>query len=156
MSKRSKIAKMKATTVLSPVSDLSVAVSETIAPTETVAPLLKVAPENEKVDPLKAVAMIPKGSPEPLDIGALQLPKGDETTSGRILQPRPALTAALGYPEILLAIGQANALCMANFAGRYAAARTAEDIVVVTSDFYKEQGRLFKRHAEDILNMFSL
>ena len=55
----------------------------------------------------------------------------------------------------ILDIGQANTLCVAEFAKRYAAARTPQDIMSISTDFYKEQGRLFKLHSEEILKMLS-
>jgi hypothetical protein len=104
---------------------------------------------------LEAVAAIPEklatnsvilSKPDPIAEEAPELtPHADPTFS-----PTP-----WDYSAKILDIGQANTLCVTNFAQRYAAARSPQDIMSITSDFYKEQGRLFKLHSEAILKMLS-
>lgn len=106
-------------------------------------------------DPLAAVVATPeklaKDSGQSLPSKAVIA----ETASEPPLPSELAVSATpWDYSAKLFEIGQANTLC-AIISQRYGAARTLQDILAVTSDLYKEQGRLFKKHAEDVIDMMS-
>ena len=106
-------------------------------------------------DALAAVAAIP----EKLATVSFGSTKSEDTTESAPLPPQTDVTKIASpwdYSAKIFSIGQANTHCVTEYAKRYATAKTPQDIMAITSDFYKEQGRLFKQHSEDILKMLSL
>jgi hypothetical protein len=121
-------------------------------------PLSSSEPASSQIlDALKAVSAIPEKLAT-VAVASLE-PEVATTIDEAKLQPttdQAKTTTPWDYSAKLLSMGQANTLCLTNFAGRYAAAKTTQDILAITSDFYKEQGRLFNKHFEDIFKMLSL
>ena len=114
--------------------------------------------ETKRVDPIAAVA----ASPGKL-VTASHVTSTPETSilkevlaSSPNNDLAPSGTTPWDYSSKLFDIGQANTLCITNFAQRYATARTPQDVMTITKDFYEEQGRLFKQHSEAMLKMMSL
>jgi hypothetical protein len=92
--------------------------------------------------PLEAIRALPEeqssepGNSKTRDAGA------DEVgTRAEVVDPPQGLMA-WDITAKLMAMGLANTLCISALVGRYSGARTPEDVLVATTEFYKEQGRL--------------
>jgi hypothetical protein len=63
------------------------------------------------------------------------------------------VASAWNYPAKFFEMTEENSKFILQFAGRFTSARSAQDMLTVSSDFSKEGGRLLQQQSNDVLKM---
>jgi hypothetical protein len=157
MSKRSKLSGLKRSTMVSrPTDTPAEAISKNQAPPETIS-LSSVSTTGtvSDPDPLAAAAAIQEKMAEgfmaPCVPGAACADAPELASYGG----RSANPTLWDFSAKLFEIAQANTICASSFARNCSTAKTPQDMIAAASEFYKEQGRLFGQHSNDMFKMLA-
>ncbi|MDB5574813.1 MAG: hypothetical protein JWR79_1970 [Tardiphaga sp.] len=155
MNKRRATTTLKSTTVLGRTDDKAMPVA-IVKRKRSKTPLLVADPvvPSPGPDPLDAVSSVLAAPPSETVLAARSKESPDQIASARSLETTVKPTA-WDYPAKAIEFSHDSAMCTFNFVQRYAVASTPQAIIAVTTDLYKEQGRLFRRHSDYVLAMMS-
>jgi hypothetical protein len=145
MAKRRKASDLKNSTALSSSLDSDVEAVRTGSKRSTKSPpnvdtLVKL--KRAQQHPLDAVTTLPeRQSSEPGNSKTQDAGADEVGTHSEVVDPPQGLMPC-DITVKLMAMGLANTVCMSALVGRYSLARTPEEVLAATTEFYKEQGRL--------------